>query len=157
MKFIFIENFYRSILENFYRSVTGNISNLINCKTIPALVARAYKFDVASVVLIQFFCYRSFYFKFSLMWENSHFYFIYIFSVLEGRLCVWSQSDADPQFSVVNYRSSETEVIEQPLVLNCEPGEPGKLIWTPTAATPNEVYYQVFFFPCYFFLSTLIF
>lgn len=130
MEFIFIENLYR---------------HLINCKTFPALVARAFKFDTASLTFTEFFCYRIFYFNFILIWEISHFYCLCIFYVLEGRLCLWSQLDADPKFSVVRYRSSETEVVGQPLTLNCEPGEPGKLIWTPTAATPDEVYYQVFF------------
>ncbi|XP_035215344.1 protein Skeletor, isoforms D/E-like [Stegodyphus dumicola] len=58
----------------------------------------------------------------------------------EGKLCEWSVSDVDPEQSV----SSAFVDLLSALVLRCEPGESGQLIWTPNSETPDTVYYQSF-------------
>ncbi|XP_055930349.1 uncharacterized protein LOC129960762 [Argiope bruennichi] len=62
------------------------------------------------------------------------------FPTSEGRLCLWSVSDQDPEHSVTTSFADSISA----LMLSCEPGNYAKLVWTPDADTPNTVYYQSF-------------
>ncbi|CAL1300524.1 unnamed protein product [Larinioides sclopetarius] len=62
------------------------------------------------------------------------------FPTSEGRLCLWSVSDQDPEHSVTTSFADSISA----LMLSCEPGNYAKLVWTPDADTPDVVHYQSF-------------
>ena len=55
-----------------------------------------------------------------------------------GRLCEWKEDPNQPADAFSSFGA-----YQRTLQLDCQEGQPGIVQWTPDAATPDTVYYQV--------------
>ena len=57
-----------------------------------------------------------------------------------GPLCEYTENSGS---EVIRQTCNTYDVYMSSLNFTCQPGQPGRLVWTPNDSTPDVVYYQV--------------